>query len=405
MHNHAAMKHLYIFDLPSKSANNGIGTYIKQLVEMVRSWKDFQVSMIMLQANTEIFFVGHYKGIEHFFFPKSSSAYYQDTAEEVCSALGCHIDDSKETIFLLNYAPCEKLLAALKKTFPESTNIFVIHDMSWTKPFMGNVDAFKVFACRKDKAVEQEKLWGIFLREKEQFAIADKVVCLCEDTQDLLATVYQVPKEKIFLIPNGIKAKRSLPLEAKRRIRKAKHIDDEIILLSVGRISKPKGFFDYLEAFKKLLDHGYNVRWVIAGDLCNAPPFLKKAGNAITKITLTGILEADELYQWYQIADIGIIPSYFEQFGYAGLEMMINELPIVASDGFGVRCMFSECENALVATLGEGETCYQEMLFNCTAELLKDESLQKRFKKNGLLVLKERYNRLLFEQEYMHLLI
>ncbi len=57
MHNHAAMKHLYIFDLPSKSANNGIGTYIKQLVEMVRSWKDFQVSMIMLQTITEIMLV------------------------------------------------------------------------------------------------------------------------------------------------------------------------------------------------------------------------------------------------------------------------------------------------------------------------------------------------------------
>lgn len=202
MHNHAALKHLYIFDLPSKSANNGIGTYIKQLVETVCSWKVFQVSMIMLQTNAEAFFVGSYKGMEHFFFPQSSSAYYQDTAEEVCSALAYHIDDSKETIFLLNYAPCEKLLAALKKTFPESTNIFVIHDMSWTKPFMGDVDAFKAFACREDKAVEQEKLWSRFLREKEQFVIADKVVCLCEDTLELLTTVYGVPSKKVFLIPN-----------------------------------------------------------------------------------------------------------------------------------------------------------------------------------------------------------
>ena len=399
------MKHLYIFDIPSSSANNGIGTYIKQVVEMVRRWKDFQVSMIMLPPNAEAFFVGSYKGMEHFFFPQSSSAYYQDTSEEVCSALVCHVDDSKETVFLLNYAPCEKLLTALKKTFPKSTCIFVIHDMSWTKPFMGDVEAFKAFASRKDKAVEQEKLLSSFLREKEQFAIADKVVCLCEDTLELLTTVYGVPSKKVFLIPNNSEIRDPLSMREKQKIRKAKHLGSEKILLSVGRISKPKGFFDFLEAFKQLLDHGYNVRWVIAGDLCNAPPFLKKAGNAITKITLTGILEAEELYQWYQIADIGIIPSYFEQFGYAGLEMMTNKLPIVASDGFGVRCMFSECENALVATLGEGETYYQEMLFKRTAELLKDKPLQKRFKKNGLLVLKERYNRLLFEQEYKQLLI
>lgn len=399
------MKHLYIFDIPSSSANNGVGTYIRQLVEMIKRWRDFQVSMIMLQTNAEAFFVGNYKGMEHFFFQQYGSTSHQENAEDICKELATCIEDCEDTVFLLNYAPCEKLLIALKNTFPKSTCIFVIHDMSWTKPFMGNVEAYKDFACRKDKAVEQEKLWSILGREKEQFAIADKVVCLCEDTQDLLATVYQVPKEKIFLIPNGIKAKRCLPLEAKRRIRKAKHIDDEIILLSVGRISKPKGFFDYLEAFKRLLDQGLNVRWVIAGDLCNAPPFLKKAGDAVTKITLAGVIEENELYQWYQIADIGIIPSLFEQCSYVGLEMMANGLPVVASDGFGVRSMFRHEGNALVAAIREKDSYYQDMLYKRSIELLKDKPLQRQLKRNGLKVLKEQYNRMAIEKEYRHLLI
>jgi glycosyltransferase involved in cell wall biosynthesis len=49
------------------------------------------------------------------------------------------------------------------------------------------------------------------------------------------------------------------------------------------------------------------------------------------KITFAGLLEKNELYELYHIADIGIAPSLFELFGYVAVEMMIHKLPIVVT--------------------------------------------------------------------------
>jgi len=71
------------------------------------------------------------------------------------------------------------------------------------------------------------------------------------------------------------------------------------------------------------------------------------------KVTYTGLNEKKEIRRWYQIADIGIIPSFSEQCSYVGIEMMMHGLPVVASDGFGVRNMFQDGVNAKVAKIGD----------------------------------------------------
>lgn len=72
-----------------------------------------------------------------------------------------------------------------------------------------------------------------------------------------------------------------------------------------------------------------------------------------TKVTYTGHLERKELKKWYQMADIGVIPSYTEQCSYVGIEMMMHGLPIVTSDGFGLRDMFKDQGNAIVVPIGK----------------------------------------------------
>ena len=105
-------------------------------------------------------------------------------------------------------------------------------------------------------------------------------------------------------------------------------------------------------------------------------------------------MNANELYKWYQIADIGIMPSYFEQCSYVGLEMMANGLPVVASDSFGVRCMFQHHVNALVAPMGNRNNManYQKQLTQCTIELIMNHSLRQKLRINSFRKIKEVYN-------------
>ena len=160
----------------------------------------------------------------------------------------------------------------------------------------------------------------------------------------------------------------------------------------VGRVCKTKGMFAYLNAFKKVLKKEHDCRLVIAGELCNAPDLLAAAGEAVIKITLTGLLDKDKLSCWYRMADIGVIPSYSEQYGYVGVEMMAYGLPIVASDGFGVRCMFQDGINALVAPIGNRSSNeYEQHLADCTLRLLSSLKLRKRLKDSARQILKRKY--------------
>ena len=51
----------------------------------------------------------------------------------------------------------------------------------------------------------------------------------------------------------------------------------------------------------------------------------------------TGFLEKHELYELVQIADIGVVPSLYEPFGYVAVEMMMHGLPVVAAATSGLN--------------------------------------------------------------------
>ena len=75
---------------------------------------------------------------------------------------------------------------------------------------------------------------------------------------------------------------------------------------------------------------------IIAGS-GNYDTCLREAKTVCTKITFTGLLEKDELYELYRIADIGVVPSLFEPFGYVATEMMIHALPLVVTATSGLN--------------------------------------------------------------------
>lgn len=56
-----------------------------------------------------------------------------------------------------------------------------------------------------------------------------------------------------------------------------------------------------------------------------------------SKITFTGLLEKQDLHELYEMADIGVVPSLFEPFGYVAVEMMMHALPIVVTSTSGLN--------------------------------------------------------------------
>ena len=116
-----------------------------------------------------------------------------------------------------------------------------------------------------------------------------------------------------------------MPVNTKNVLRKKWRIyQNEYLLLFAGRLHAVKGLDFLIDAFRKVLEKIPGCRLIIAGN-GNFETYLQKAKDICTKITFTGLLEKKDLYELYQIADIGVVPSLYEPFGYVAVEMIMHD--------------------------------------------------------------------------------
>ena len=81
----------------------------------------------------------------------------------------------------------------------------------------------------------------------------------------------------------------------------------------------------------------------------------RQSPNSAAHVTYTGLLSEERLADWYQIADIGILPSFTEQSSYSGIEMLAYGKLIVTTDGHNLTDMFND-GTAIIAPIGEHRT-------------------------------------------------
>ena len=103
-------------------------------------------------------------------------------------------------------------------------------------------------------------------------------------------------------------------------------------------------------------------------------------------ITFTGRLEQEDLYELYQIADLGIMMSMHEQCSYVAIEMMMFGLPIIGTDSTGLNEMLEETEKVCV-TYNEKDVvlplteCADKMFSSLTGES-KSSNTRHRYDRN-----------------------
>ena len=380
------MKHLYITNDYETSSGNGISTYIRQLIACL-SGADITIGMLVFNSEKDVFDIEEIDGIRHFHLPPFQTKSIQDHSRIIDKFLRLYIPDSPDNIFLINYSPCSLLMKMIRTSHPLSKQIYVIHDMAWTLHLFGDVDRYIRILKQKDRKYVVERyayLLETYREEVEMCRYADRVVCLSEDTYRLLETCYSVDRDKLRLIPNALFERTVLwSEEQKMAFRKKMMLPaGEKILLYVGRMTEQKGFMVCLEAFKEIVKVYPMCRLAVVGSTGNWDFVRKSCYPVLSKIHFTGALSPEEVDKWYQIVDIGLLPSYTEQCSYVGLEMIAHRLPVVASDGFGVRCMFQKQEYVRVAHIGNVNQAdsFKDELVMATLSLL--HSLDERGKEN-----------------------
>jgi glycosyltransferase len=349
------MKEVCIVNYTSNAAVYGIGTYIREYAYCLVAI-GCKVNLIELgtDKNNTGFLVKERGNVREIHIPYLAGSGFEPYNKGVCRLLRLYIQDSEELVFHFHYSQSESLLDEVKKHFPLSKSVFTIHYLSWSASLQGDSSLFEEIIRRRNSKKMKDKygyLTDGYSKEKAFLEKVDHIVCLSDDTYNLIHNLYEI-KSNLWLIPNGLRKKyRRLSDKQKKDLREKYHLHpDEKILLFVGRIDPIKGINPLLSCFNEVLKEYPNCRLVVIGD-GSINEAIKNSGAAGSKILLTGRMDSKTLYRWYQIADIALFPSYYEECSYVGIEMMMYGLPVVASDGYSVKNMFHDHINARIAKI------------------------------------------------------
>ncbi len=398
------MKNVFIINNYEMSLANGIGAYIKQLVNCLRQEKNITISIIELYSYSEHFHIDTEDGVTHFYFPKFETGVSLEKVNMVIDTfLSLYISDCKNNIFLFNYCPASNLMAMIKSSHPLSKQLYIVHNMGWTALFKGDDKEFEK-SFDKDHTPDK-RIAFVYKEELRMCTLADKIICLCDDTFRVLKTCYPPSNGKVICINSGLETSDD-KFEKKEVIREHFGLrPDDIIILFVGRVNELKGAEVLIEAFKNVANHLSGCILVMIGFVTNVNKTLKQIYPFTSRVLLTGELERRDVSRLYHIADIGVIPSYTEQCSYVGLEMLSYGLPVVCSDGYGVRNMFKEDYNGLVAHISDKKDS-KKFIYNLTQKIedvVKSRELREHIGKMNKKVFEQMYSLKIMKEKYLYL--
>lgn len=334
---------LYIFNETRRGAVYGIGTYISELTGALQT-SGIKICVVNLFSDAFKIYREEMNGIDYWYFPlpiqeqrtldiqKQRALYFRN----VVYLLQLHIQDKNKLIFHLNYHQNICLVEELKNAFDNCKVISVVHFSDWGFVVFDNLQRLRDILKEKLLDSSGEKLKKSFKEEKLYYSKVDHTICLSDYMQDILYRDYDLDTTKISVIPNGLTDIPNTTLSGLFLRKKWNLKDNDRIILFAGRVDEIKGVSYLIKAFREVLRTNSNCRLIIAGS-GNYDLFFQEAQDICTKITFTGILAKKELYELYRIADVGVVPSLFEPFGYVPVEMMMHKLPIVATATSGLN--------------------------------------------------------------------
>ncbi len=153
--------------------------------------------------------------------------------------------------------------------------------------------------------------------------------------------------DKISILRNGIDLSlfdKELTL-SKRNVMRETYLvnDNDFLIVYCGRIVEGKGIKELIEAVLKIDDD--HVKLMIVGDFKKSvginTTYVKTIESLVEKsngrIFFTGYVENNELYKYYKISDLQVVPSLCEEAaGLVAIEGMSCGLPLVVTNSGGM---------------------------------------------------------------------
>ncbi len=291
------------------------------------------------------------------------------------------------------------LIAKATEIINEKGKFDVIHAHDWLVTYAAKTlkQSYKIPLVATIHATEAGRNSGI--HDEVQRYINDTEWLLTYEATDVIVNsnymknelqrLFGLPYDKISVIPNGVNLNLYSGVERDYNFRRMYAMDNEKIILYLGRLVYEKGVQNLISAMPKILDKYNDAKLVVAGkggmidELRNQVNYM----GIQNKVYFTGYLDSESVKKMYKCADVAVFPSTYEPFGIVALESMLSGTPTVVSDVGGLNEIIDHGVDGMKSYAGNPNSIADSVL-----ALLYDQNLCNNISKNAKAKVKNNYN-------------
>lgn len=196
-------------------------------------------------------------------------------------------------------------------------------------------------------------------------------VIVCSDyMKEELQTLFQVPADKLDVVPNGVNPELVQVPEIDASIRDRFALPWEKMIFFVGRIVTEKGVQVLLDSVPAVLAACPDAKFVIAGKGPMLEELKHRASGYIRdgKVIFTGFIDDYTRNQLFHMAHVTVFPSLYEPFGIVALEAMAAGTPVIVSGTGGLAEIVRHEEDGYTVLPGDVPSLTTHLI-----KMLKDE--------------------------------
>ncbi|MBO8158344.1 glycosyltransferase family 4 protein [Thermosyntropha sp.] len=300
--------------------------------------------------------------------------------------------DFKSWIFSFN---SEAIRAAVCLNY-EIGGFDIVHAHDWLVAYAGRSVSkiFDIPLVTTIHATEHGRHRGLHNRmqreineiEKNLVLEADQVICCSNYMQNEVSTLFDIKREAIRVIPNGVDPElfKKLPEKSNFPIKES---DKAVVFL--GRLVPEKGVWQLIHAFPQVLEKVPEAKLYIGGRGPERVALEEKTEELgiDEKVVFMGFIGIEERNYIYSKASVAVFPSLYEPFGIVALEAMVTNTPVIVGNAGGLAEIVEDGVTGLKVNARE-----IDKLADAIIKLLTDEFLAEKVKRNAVKVVRNTYS-------------
>jgi len=170
---------------------------------------------------------------------------------------------------------------------------------------------------------------------------AEYLITISEYAKNLILAQLPGVGGRIYLLPSAVDGN-IFSIRDKNEQLQAQHgLTRRPVILSLARLSEceHKGQDRVLKAMSLVLKQVPNAIYLVVGGGTDAriEEVLSEQPELRSNVVFAGAASNDQRVEYYNLADVYVLPSKFEGFGIVFIESLSCGVPVVASDGYGCR--------------------------------------------------------------------